>query len=77
MYQKLEGLHVVFLKHIPGQRVICQRDGTWRCVAEENFLKKAVTEYIGAYIEKQQATVVKWVALQPILEVYNKKTGYK
>ena len=32
-----------------------------------NRLEEAVTQYLGAYIEKRQETVAKWVALQPIL----------
>ena len=46
-------------------------------MAEEKFFKKAVTQYLGAHIGKQQATVVEWVSLRPIMEVNNKETGYE
>ena len=74
MYRKLEGVHVGFLKQITGQSIVRKRDGTWRCVEVEKFLKKEVTQSIGAYIDKRQAAVVEWVHLRPILEVCDKET---
>ena len=43
----------------------------------EKVLKEEITQYLGAYIEKRQASVEEWVALRPILEVCDKETGYK
>ena len=52
-------------------------DGTCRSVASYKILKEAGTKSLGAYIDKQQATVSEWVALGLILEVCDKKTGYE
>ena len=38
-------------------------DITWRCVAADKVLKKAGTQSLGVYIDKQQATVAEWVVL--------------
>ena len=54
-----------------------QRDGNWRSEAAEKVLREAVNHSLGAYIDKQKATVVEWVALRLILEVCNKDTGYE
>ena len=77
MFRKLERVHVVFLKQIMGQREVRQRDVTWRCVEAEKVLKKAITKSLGEYIDKRQAPVAEWVALQPILEICNNKTFYE
>ena len=31
----------------------------------------------GAYIDKLQATVAEWVELKPIIEIYDRETGYR
>ena len=66
-----------FLSQITGQRVVRQEDGTWRQVKAYNFLEKLVTQPLGTYIDRRQATVAKWVALLPILEVCERETDYK
>ena len=71
MSRNLEGVHVGLLKQIMGQRSVRKRDGTWQCVEAEKVLKKAGTQSLGEYIDKQQATAAEWVELRPILEVYN------
>ena len=63
MPHNLEGVHVLFLRQITGQRIVRQRDRTWRSVTSEKFLKKEVTHPLGAYIDKRQATVAEWVKL--------------
>ena len=40
-------------------------------------LKEVSTQTLGTYIDKRQATVVEGVALRPILEIYDRETGYK
>ena len=77
MDRNLEGVYVVFLSHITGQKVKQYRDGTWRSKAVYKVLKEAVTQSLGSYIYKQQTTVAEWVALRPMLEVSYKDTGYK
>ena len=67
MSPKLEEVHVGFLSQITGQKEKQQRDRTWEIEAEEKFVKKSGTQFLGAYIDKQQATVAEWVVLWPIL----------
>ena len=64
------------LNQITEKTTVKQMDGTWICVETEKELKEAGTQYLGAYIDKRQATVAEWAALQSILEVFEKKTGY-
>ena len=71
----MEELHLGFLRHITGNKAKRQRDGTWQGEAEEKVLNEAGTQSMGAYIDKRQETVAEWVALLPILEVYNTETG--
>ena len=40
VFWKLEGLHMGFLNQITGQMAVQHKDGTWRCVVAEKFLKK-------------------------------------
>ena len=35
------------------------------------------TETLGTYTDKQQETVVYWVALRPIIDICNRETGYE
>ena len=75
--RNLEGVHVGFLRQITGQRVVQQEEGTWRQVAAQKVLEKAGTQPLGTYIDRSQATVAEWVALRPILEVYDRDKCYK
>ena len=68
---------MVLLIQITGQKSKHQRDRTWRSAAAEKVIKEAVTQSLGAYIDKRQATVAEWVDLRLILEVCDKETGYK
>ena len=77
MSWKLEGVHVGFLRNITGQMEVRRKYGTWWQVAVEEVLEKAVTQYLGSYIDRRQATVAEWVTLRLILEVYNRETGYE
>ena len=64
-----------FLKKITGQKSKLQRNRTCRSAAAKIVLKEAVTQALGAYIDKRQATVAEWMELRPILEVYNREPG--
>ena len=75
--RNLEGVHIVFFRHITGQRAVRQEDGTWRQVTAEKVLEKAGTQYLGTYVDRRQATVVEWVAPRPILKVCDNDTYYK
>ena len=66
-----------FLRRITRQRVVQQKDGTWRQVSAEIFLEKAGTQPLGTYIYRRQATVAEWGSLRPILEVCDRETGYE
>ena len=46
-------------------------------MAAEKVLNKSGIQSLGAYIDRQQASVKEWVALRPILEVRKKETGYE
>ena len=76
IYKNLEGLHVGFFRQVMVKTSNRQRYGTWRIVAAESVLKEAVTQTLGTYIAKQQAKVVEWVVLRPILEVFEWWGGY-
>ena len=41
------------------------------------MIKEAVTQTLGAYIDKWQVIVTDWVVLRPILDICDSKTGYK
>ena len=43
----------------------------------ESLLKEVGTRTLGTCIDKRHATVAKWVALRPILEVCDRETGYE
>ena len=57
MSRKLEEVYVSFLIHMTGQNVKQQKYGTWRGEAEAKVLKEVVTQTLGTYIDKLQATV--------------------
>ena len=77
IYRKLEGVYVGFLRMITGQRAVRHEYRTWRKVAAEKFLEKSGTQTLGTYIDRRKATVSEWMALSPILEVYDIDTGYE
>ena len=53
--------------------------GYFKIQKKKHFLLAhyAGTQTLGAYIDKRQTTVAEWVALRPILNLYNRDTGYK
>ena len=55
MSQNLEGLHLVFLRKIMGQKGKCQMYRTWQSKAASKVLKDAGTKSLRAYIYKRQA----------------------
>ena len=73
----LEGVYVGFLRQVTVKMAKQKRDGTWRSAAANSVLKEAGTQTPGTYIDEQQATVSDWVALRPILEVFNRGAGYE
>ena len=75
--RNLEGVHLVFLWQIMGQKVVRREDGTWWKVAAYKVLEKAVTQSLGTYIDRRQVTLAEWVALRPKLEVYDRERSYE
>ena len=77
MSWNLEEVHVGLPRQITGQKAKRQRDENCQIEASEKVLKEAGNQSLGAYIDKWQATVAEWVALKPILDIFDKKTGYE
>ena len=50
MSRKLEGVHVVFIRKMMGQKAKRQRDGAWRSEAAAKVLKEVCTQTLGGYI---------------------------
>ena len=67
MIRAVEGTHMGFLCHITGKGVRRQTDGAWETPADEEFLREVGIQSSAKYIVCRKATVVQWVALQPIL----------
>ena len=76
MSRKLEGAHMGLLQRIMKQRSVQQKDGIWRQVEAETVIENTVTQPLGTYIDRSQATLAEWVALRPILEVCDRETCY-
>ena len=66
-----------FLRQITGQKAKGKREGTCKIEAAAKVIKEATTQSLEEYIDKQQETVTEWVLLRPIMEIYDKETGYK
>ena len=66
-----------FLRKVTGQADKRQRDGTWISAAAVIVFKEAVTQTLGAYIDKRQVTVAECVVLSPILEFCDRDTCYE
>ena len=45
--------------------------------AEKVINKGAGTQTLGTYIDRRQATVAEWVALRPILDIYDRDKVYE
>ena len=77
MSRNLEGVHVILLRQLTGQKAARQRDRTWRSVEAVRVPKEAGIQTLGTYIEKRQATVAEWVALRTILEICDREMDYE
>ena len=71
------GVHGGFLRQVTGKMTRGQWYRTWRRAAEDSVLKELGNQKLGTYIDKQQTTVAKWLALRPIYEVRDRDTGYE
>ena len=51
--------------------------GTWETSGAEGIREAVGTQSARIYIEQRQSTVVKWVVLRPLFEVFARYTGYE
>ena len=75
--QKLEGVHVGFLRQVEGMIVQNLGVNTWQTEGADRVLQATGTKPLWEYIERRQATVAEWIALRPIFEVCAKETGFE
>ena len=62
---------------ITGKRAKQLGDETWETPGEEGIREAVGTQPDRIYIEQRQATVVQWVALRTLFEVFARETGYE
>ena len=62
MLQKMEGVHVSFLRKVTGMSVSKLGVDTWKKEEAERVLQ-ATGKNVWEYIERRQVTVAEWVAL--------------
>ena len=75
MLQKLEGVHVGFLRQVEGKKAQKMPVNNWRKEGAERVIQGTGKKPLQEYIERTQATVADWVALRPIFEVLKKCPG--
>ena len=76
MTQRLEGVHVGFLRHVTKFKAKRLRYGSWQKVAANKVLQGSRTQPLQIYLGRRHATAVEWVALRPIFDVCARETGY-
>ena len=74
--EKLEGVHVHFLRHMMGKKARRRRGGSWRRALSDSRHQEAWTQPLQTYIEWRQEKVAEWVALRTIFEICANETGY-
>ena len=57
MVQRLEGVHVGFLRQVNKLKAKRLRDGSWRKVAAEKLLQGAETQPLWTYLDRSQEAV--------------------
>ena len=77
MVNKLEGVHMGFLRQVTRMKEQRLGDETWKNMGPDRVLQAAGTKPLQEYINKNQATVAEWVSLLLIFEVCAKYTGYE
>ena len=73
MKNKLEGVHVGFLRQVTRMQAKSNKDGTWKNVALERVLQGAGKQPLQTYIDRR--TVEEWVDSRPIFDICVKETG--
>ena len=77
MAQRLEGVHVGFLRQVNKLKAKSMRNGLWRKVEADKVIQGEGTQPIHTYLDRSQETVAKWVTLWPRFDVRTRRTGYK
>ena len=77
MSQRLEGLHVIFLRQVTRKQAKRRRDGSWRQIPTEEVLQGAGKQTLRIYVVRRQATVAEWVATRPIFICVCDRRGTK
>ena len=65
---KLEGVHVGFLRKFTGMKARMLGSETWTKEGPDRVLQEAVTKHLRGCIYKRQEIVAKWVALRSIFD---------
>ena len=74
---KIEGLHVGFLRKLTGMKARRLGGETWTKEGPDRVLQVAVTKQLRGCIYKRQEIVAKWVALRPIFDFCAKWMRYE
>ena len=77
MEQRLDRVHVGFLRQVTNLKAKSLSNGSWRKVATEKVLQGACTQPLHNYLERRQSEAAEWKALRPIFDVYARETGYE
>ena len=72
MLQKLEEVHVGFLRQVTGMTARNLGVGTCQKEGAEIVLQETDKKPLQEYINMSQATVAEWVSLQPIFDFFAK-----
>ena len=66
-----------FLRKVEGMTDKNLEVDTWKKEGADRVIQAIGTKPLREYIERRQATVAEWVALQTIFEVFAKYTGFE
>ena len=77
MLQKLERVHVGFLRHVTEMKDRRLGDNYWRKEEAYRVILEVGTKPLWGYINKRRTTVSEWVSLRPTFEVCSNNTEYE
>ena len=77
MAKRLYEVRMGFLRQVTKLKAKKLKDGSWLKLTADRVLQRLVTQPLQTYLDRRQATVLEWVALQPIFEVCTRETGYE
>ena len=70
-------MHVGSLRQVTRKKAKRLRDGYWRQVTVKTVLQGEGKQSLRRYVDRRHVTVVEWVALWPIFDVFVRETGYE